>query len=88
MDLVAGAKRVIIAMEHTAKGAPKILKKCNLPLTATHEVDMIVTDLCVMLMTSNGLVLTELAPEVTLEQVRAATEADYLVSAQLIEMKV
>ena len=88
MDLVAGAKRVIIAMEHTAKGAPKILKKCNLPLTATHEVDMIVTDLCVMLMTSNGLVLTELAPGVTLEQVRAATEADYLVSAQLIEMKV
>ena len=71
MDLVVGAKKVIIAMEHTAKGnAPKILKKCTLPLTAKNEVDLIVTNLCVFEMTKNGLVLTELAPDVTLEQVR------------------
>jgi len=85
MDLVAGAKKVIIAMEHTAKdGAPKILKECTLPLTAKNEVDLIITNLCVFEMTQGGLVLTELAPEVTLEQVRAATEADYEVSKHLL----
>lgn len=77
MDLVSGAKRVIIAMEHTAKGAPKILKKCNLPLTAVSEVDLIVTELCVMQVTGQGLVLKELAPGVTVQQVREATEADF-----------
>ena len=88
MDLVAGAKRVIIAMEHTAKGAPKILKKCNLPLTAVKEVDMIVTELCVMVCDASGLTLTELAPDVTVEQVRSATEADFKVSPQLKTMNV
>ncbi len=83
MDLVAGAKRVIIAMEHTAKGAAKILKKCNLPLTAVKEVDLIVTELAVMVCDAAGLTLTELAPGVTLEQVRAATEADFKVSPDL-----
>jgi len=88
MDLVAGAKRVIIAMEHTAKGAAKILKKCNLPLTAVKEVDLIVTELAVMVCDAAGLTLTELAPGVTLEQVRAATEADFKVSPDLKTMSV
>ena len=87
MDLVAGAKRVIIAMEHTAKGAFKILKKCTLPLTASHEVDLIVTELCVMVVTPHGLPLTELAPGVTVDQVRAATEADFVVSPDLKTME-
>ena len=70
-------------MEHTAKGAPKILKKCNLPLTAVKEIDMIVTEMAVMVCGADGLTLTELAPGVTLEQVQAATEADLRVSSQL-----
>ena len=87
MDLVVGAKRVIVAMEHTAKGgAHKILKKCTLPLTAKNEVDLIVTNLCVFEMTKAGLLLTELAPGVTLEQVREATGADYKVSENLKTM--
>ena len=83
MDLVAGAKHVIIAMEHTAKGAPKILKKCNLPLTAVKEVDLIVTDLCVMTCGSEGLTLIELAPGVTVEDVKAATEADFTEASEI-----
>lgn len=88
MDLVAGAKRVIIAMEHTAKGAPKILKKCNLPLTAVNEVDLIVTELGVFVKDAQGLVLTEIAPGVTKEQVAAATEAEYRVASDLRTMSV
>ena len=87
MDLVVGAKRVIVAMEHTAKGnAPKILKKCTLPLTAQNEVDLIVTNLCVFEMTPQGLLLTELAPDVTVEQVQAATEADFTIASDLRTM--
>ena len=87
MDLVVGAKRVIVAMEHTAKGnAPKILKKCTLPLTAQNEVDLIITNLCVFEMTPQGLLLTELAPDVTVEQVKAATEADFIIASDLHTM--
>jgi 3-oxoacid CoA-transferase subunit B len=79
MDLVAGAKRVIVAMEHTAKGKPKILRQCTLPLTGKGVVNLLVTDLAVIEVTSGGLVLREVAPGITAEQVQAATEAKLLV---------
>ena len=88
MDLVAGARKVIISMEHTAKGAPKILKKCNLPLTAAKEVDLIVTDMAVIEVTPKGLLLTELAPETTVEEVINATEAELIISENLKVMNV
>lgn len=88
MDLVAGAKKVIISMEHTAKGAHKILKRCNLPLTAAGEVDLIVTDMAVIEVTPKGLLLTELAPETTVEEVINATEAELIISENLKVMNV
>lgn len=85
MDLVVGAQRVIIAMEHTAKGRPKILPKCTLPLTAAKEVDMIVTERAVFQFLPE-LTLVELAPGVTEEQVREGTAARYTVSPNLKTM--
>lgn len=88
MDLVAGAKKVIVAMEHTQKGSPKILKNCTLPLTAVHEVDLIVTEMGVMKVTSEGLVLTEIAPETTIEEIQAATEAQLIIDPNLKVMEI
>ena len=86
MDLLVGAKKVIVAMEHTAKGTPKILKKCRLPYTAVHCVSMIITEMCVIVCTKDGLVLTEYNPEFTVEQIQAATEATLIVSPELKPM--
>ncbi|WP_416198735.1 MAG: Butyryl-CoA:acetoacetate CoA-transferase beta subunit [Sporanaerobacter sp.] len=88
MDLVVGAKKVIVAMEHTVKGNPKILKKCTLPLTAAKEVDLIITEMGVMEVTDKGLVLTEINKEFTVDDVKAATEADLIISEDLKEMEV
>jgi 3-oxoacid CoA-transferase B subunit len=82
MDLVAGAKKVIIAMEHTTKdGGHKILKRCTLPLTGMKVVNQIVTDLAVIDVTERGLVLREIASDTTLDKVRAATAADLIVES-------
>ena len=86
MDLLVGAKKVIVAMEHTAKGNPKILKKCRLPYTAVHCVSMIITEMCVIQCTKEGLVLTEYNPEFTVEQIQAATEATLIISPELKPM--
>ena len=80
MDLASGAKKVIIAMEHTTRdGAPKVLKKCRLPLTAVGVVDVIVTELGVMEVTGDGILLRELAPGVTAEDIQAKTEAALII---------
>ena len=87
MDLLVGAKKVILAMEHTAKGNPKILKKCTLPLTAKGQVNMIITEMGVMEITPEGIVLTEINPEFTVADVQAATEAPLIISPNLKEIK-
>ncbi len=85
MDLVAGARRVVIAMEHTSKdGEPKILKKCTLPLTGVNVVDTIVTEMAyIKVVRSEGLVLEEIAPGLTVEDVQRATEAPLIVHPSL-----
>jgi len=81
MDLVHGAKHVIVLMEHTAKdGSHKVVQECSLPLTGKRVVQRIITDLCVMDVTDDGLVLRELGPGVTEEQVREATGPDFTVA--------
>jgi len=80
MDLVAGVRKVIVVMEHTARGAPKLLKSCNLPLTGKSVVDMVITDMAVFTIDESGMTLTELADGVSLEEVQAATEASFSVN--------
>mgnify|MGYP001014065403 CR=1 FL=1 len=87
MDLVVGANKVIIAMIHTQKGKPKILKQCTLPLTAKEEVDVIVTEMTLIRVTDKGLVLEELGPGFTMEDVIAATDANLIISPELKRFK-
>lgn len=86
MDLVTGARRVIIAMNHTARGKPKIVPKCTLPLTSIRRVSVIITELAVIEPTDKGLVLRELGPGVTVDEVLAATSAKLVVDADVPEM--
>ncbi len=88
MDLVTGAKRVIVAMSHTAKGNHKILKQCKLPLTAVNAVDLIVTEMGVMEVTDKGIVLKEINPEYSVEDVQAATEATLIVDENLKHIEI
>ena len=88
MDLVVGAKRVILTMEHTQKGNHKILKECTLPLTAAGQVNMIISEMGVMDITPEGIVLRELHPEFTVEQVQEATGATLIIDPNLKPMDV
>ena len=87
MDLVTGAERCIIVMLHTQKGAHKILKKCTLPLTAEKCVDLIITEMGVMEVTEEGIVLTELHPDYSLEDIKAATGCELIISKDLKPME-
>jgi acetate CoA/acetoacetate CoA-transferase beta subunit len=88
MDLAVGAKKVIVAMEHTNKGEKKILKKCDLPLTAKGRVSTLVTELALFRFHDGKLVLEEYAPGVSVEEIRANTEAAFIVSDKLKEMEI
>ncbi len=88
MDLVTGAKKVIIAMNHTARGNHKILKECKLPLTAVECVDLIVTEMGVIEVTDEGLVLKEINPEFTVEDVQNATGAELIIPEDLKKMEI
>jgi acetate CoA/acetoacetate CoA-transferase beta subunit len=87
MDLVTGARRVIVAMTHTAKGKPKILRRCSLPLTSTRPVSLVVTELAVLEPTADGLVLKEVAPGVTPQQIIAQTDAPLVIPADVPTMR-
>ncbi len=88
MDLVAGAKRVIVAMEHTTReGLPKILHKCTLPLTGVRVIDTIVTEMAYLRVTPSGLVLEEIGPGLTVEDVQRATQPTLIVSPNLRTME-
>jgi acetate CoA/acetoacetate CoA-transferase beta subunit len=87
MDLVTGAKRVIIAMQHTAKGKPKIVKKCGLPLTSVRPIDLLVSEMAVIAFPDGRATLMETGPGVTVEQVLAATEAELALPAKIPEMQ-
>ena len=86
MDLVTGAKRVIVAMQHTAKGASKIVNTCTLPITATRPVDMVVTELAVITFPQGRATLLETAPGISVSQVKEATAASLVIADDVIEM--
>jgi 3-oxoacid CoA-transferase subunit B len=83
MDLVAGVKRVVVLMEHTAGGKPKLLKECTLPLTGAGVVNTVVSELGVFEITPSGVVLVDIAPDVTVDEIRAKTEASFSVHPNL-----
>ncbi|HEX4174149.1 MAG TPA: CoA transferase subunit B [Acetobacteraceae bacterium] len=85
MDLVAGVKRVVVLMEHTAGGKPKLLKRCTLPLTGAAVVNLVITDLGVFEVNQGGLCLVDIAPEVTLEEIRSKTEAGFTLSPEMMQ---
>jgi acetate CoA/acetoacetate CoA-transferase beta subunit len=86
MDLVSGAKRVVVAMTHTAKGAPKVVKQCTLPLTSTRRVDLVVTELAVIAFPEGRATLVETAPGVSTADVVAATKAELVIPEKVSEM--
>ena len=86
MDLVAGAKKVVVAMIHTARGEPKIVPRCTLPLTAARRIDLVVTEMAVIEPTAEGLVLRERGPGVAVDDIRAATAARLMVEGDVREM--
>lgn len=94
MDLVVGAKKVIVVMEHTSKGQIKIVEKCNLPLTASSEVNLIITEKCVFRVMKNadgtpdGLLLEEINPMFTVDDIKKTTGCDFKISEKLVEMEV
>ena len=87
MDLVTGAKRVIVSMTHTAKGKPKIVKECTLPITSIRPVDLVVTEMAVIEPTKDGLVLKEIAPGITIDDVLKNTEAHLIIPESVPVMK-
>jgi len=87
MDLVTGAKRVIIAMQHTAKGKPKIVKKCTLPLTSARPIDLLVSEMAVVSFANGRATLLETGPGVTIQQIIAATEAQLVVPDRVPSMQ-
>ena len=88
MDLVTGAKRVVVAMQHSAKGKPKIVKRCTLPITSARAVDLIVTELAVIAVKDGRLTLVETAPDVTVAKVREQTEAELVVPPHVPQMNI
>ena len=86
MDLVTGAKRVVVAMQHTAKGKPKIVKQCTLPLTSLRQVDLVVTELAVIAFSGDRATLVETAPNVTAQDVTASTDAELVVPEHVPKM--
>jgi acetate CoA/acetoacetate CoA-transferase beta subunit len=88
MDLASGAKRVVIAMQHSAKGKSKLVKKCNLPLTSARPIDLLVTEMAVIAFPGGRATLMETAPGVSVQQVLAVTEAELVVPDKVPEMAV
>lgn len=86
MDLVTGARKVIVAMQHTAKGEPKIMKLCTLPLTAAAQVNLIITEYAVMEVRPEGLYVTEISPEISVEDLKACTDAELIFAEPLKTM--